>query len=255
MSKPYNTTELDPDTAFERHVYHRDQFAHYLRWTHVLKLANIGMKILDFGCGSGNMYEVFYRNRFKPARFLGLDVRKQTIAKDKEKFPQVEWAVADLAAPIDETWPDAGQSTDWDIITSFEVAEHVGKWKVPQFLDNIKIHCNPNTIILISTPCYDAKVGAADNHTYDAGDGRGVAPQELTYQEMKELLSERFEIIEHYGTFASQKDYKDKLSEKGKEMFDRLSRYYDSNLVAVIFAPLVPQYSRNVLWKCKLKKV
>ena len=30
MSQPYNTTELDPDTTFERHVYHRDQFAHYL---------------------------------------------------------------------------------------------------------------------------------------------------------------------------------------------------------------------------------
>lgn len=248
MSKQYNTTELDPDASFERHVYHRDQFAHYLRWSHVLKMARIGMKILDFGCGSGNMYEVFYRNRYKPARFLGLDVRQATINKLKERYPQVEWQPEDLATNLEGKY---GQ--DWDIITSFEVAEHVGKWKVPQFLDNIKSHCGENTTVLISTPCYDPTVGAADNHTYDSGDGRGVAPQELTYQEMKDLLSERFELVAHYGTFASQKDYKHLLSEKGKEMFDKLSAYYDSNLVAVIFAPLVPEYSRNVIWKCKLK--
>ena len=90
---------------------------------------------------------------------------------------------------------------------------------------------------------------------YDSGDGRGKAIQELTYDEMKNLLDERFEIIEHFGTFASQRDYKHLLSDKGKEIFDKLSNYYDSNLVSVIFAPLVPQFSRNVIWKCKLKTV
>lgn len=241
-------TELDPDTAFERHVYHRDQFAHYLRWTHVLKLADIGMKILDFGCGSGNMYEVFYRNRFKPARFLGLDVRKQTVDKTREKFPQAEWATQDLVNMTES------YGKDWDIITSFEVAEHIGKQNVPKFLENIANHCNENTIVLLSTPCYDEKVGAAGNHTYDSGDGRGVAVQELSYDEMKSLLEERFEIVEHYGTFASQKDYKEHLTASEKEVFDKLTKYYDSNLVANIFAPLVPQHSRNVIWKCKLKK-
>jgi hypothetical protein len=38
-AKKYNTTDLDPEATFERHVFHRDQFAHYLRWTHVLKAA------------------------------------------------------------------------------------------------------------------------------------------------------------------------------------------------------------------------
>lgn len=48
--KKYNTTDLDPTTSFERHVFHRDQFAHYLRWTHILKEAKIGETIVDFGC-------------------------------------------------------------------------------------------------------------------------------------------------------------------------------------------------------------
>ena len=51
--KGYNCTQLTPQQEFERHIYHRDQFAHYLRWTHVLRDARIGQTILDFGCGTG----------------------------------------------------------------------------------------------------------------------------------------------------------------------------------------------------------
>jgi hypothetical protein len=69
-TKKYNTTDLDPETTFERHVFHRDQFAHYLRWTHILKVAKIGEKIVDFGCGKGNLLEVLYRNRFKSGKEL-----------------------------------------------------------------------------------------------------------------------------------------------------------------------------------------
>lgn len=54
----YNATALDPAATFERHVYHRDQFAHYLRWTHILKVAKIGDSIVDFGCGAGDLLEV-----------------------------------------------------------------------------------------------------------------------------------------------------------------------------------------------------
>ena len=37
------------------------------------------MNILDFGCGDGGLYETFYRNKFSPKLFTGLDIRKKTI--------------------------------------------------------------------------------------------------------------------------------------------------------------------------------
>lgn len=246
--KNYNITQLHPEIAFERHIFHRDMFAHYLRWTHVLRLAKIGMNILDFGCGSGNLYEVLYRNRYKPNKFLGLDIRKFVIEKNRDKFPKAEWQVEDLV-----NIQSGKYGNDWDIITSFEVAEHVGKSNVDKFLWNIENLCNKNTIILISTPCYNEKVGAAKNHTYDCGDGKGIISQELTYLEMKDSLEKHFIIEEHFGTFASQSDYKDHLSDNQLNVFNKLHGYYDSNLISIIFAPLFPQYSRNVLWKCKLK--
>lgn len=237
----YNTTQLHPEMTFERHVFHRDQFAHYLRWTHVLNQATIGKKILDFGTGNGNIYEVFYRNRYSPKKFIGLDIRKQTIKKNEEKFPKAEWYVEDLVKMKKH------YGKDWDFITSFEVAEHVGKKNVGKFLDNIADHCNKNTTVLISTPCYDPEVGAADNHIYDGG------PQELTYSEMEKLVSKRFKIEKVFGTFASQKDYKKLMDKHQKKLFDQMGEYYDSNLMSVIFAPLFPKQSRNCMWRLKLK--
>lgn len=241
MTKKYNTTQLDPKTAFDRHIYHRDMFAHYLRWTYVLNIAKIGMNILDYGCGSGNLYELFYRNRYKPKRYLGLDIREKTIQKNKEKFPKVEWACADLVKPY--VFPNA----KWDIIASFEVLEHVGKQNAKVFIENIWKLANKKTTVLISTPCYDPKVGAAANHIIDGEVG------ELTRKEAKTLFKKYFKVEACYGTFASQKDYKDKMTDNEREMFDRLNEYYDSNLVSNIMAPLFPKYSRNCLWVLKKK--
>ena len=239
--KEYNTTQLNPETAFEKHVFHRDQFAHYLRWSHVLNLAKIGQKIMDFGCGSGNLYEVFYRNRYQPNKFLGLDVRQKTIEKNREKFKNARWETEDLA----KFTTDYGK--DWDIITSFEVLEHVNKKNGDSFMQNIKRHCNENTVVLISTPCYNEKVGAADNHIYDG------QVQEYTYDEAKALFEKYFTVEKVWGTFASQRDYKPFLSDAGKKLYEKLSEYYDTNLISVIFAPLFPQQSRNCLWQLKIK--
>ena len=149
----YNTTQLNPETSFEKHVFHRDQFAHYLRWSHVLKIAEIGMNILDFGCGSGNIYEVFYRNKFAPKRFLGLDIRKQTIEKNKIKFPKAEWGDEDLVNM------KQNYGNDWDIITSFEVLEHIGKNNGDKFLQNIRLHSNDKTIILFQLLIMMSRLG------------------------------------------------------------------------------------------------
>lgn len=247
----YNKTQLNPETTFERHVFHRDQFAHYLRWTHVLKRAEIGSKILDVGCGSGNLCEVFYRNRFKPSKYLGLDIRKQVIEKANQKFGDLPWAKFKNLDIV----KDIIQKEDWDFICSFEVMEHVGKQNVQSLLNSIKEQMSEKTIFLMSTPCYDEKVGAADNHTFDSGDGRGVAIQEFTYKEMKDLLEEVFIITNHWGTFASVRDYKPYLPEELKPYYEKWHEYFDPNILSNLMAPLFPDKSRNVLWECKLKDI
>ena len=162
---------------------------------------------------------MFYRNRYAPGRYLGLDIRKQTIENNANEFSHpAEFVCVDLTGEF-----NYGQ--DWDIITSFETTEHVSRTRVPKFLDNIKKHCGENTMVLLSTPCFDEKVGAAANHTYDGNDGFGIRRQELTKEELRELLNERFIIEKVYGTFASQRDYKEHMNEHQKWIFNELKEY------------------------------
>ena len=61
-----------------------------------------------------------------------------------------------------------------DKVCAFEVLEHVGKQNADAFLENFKACGNNNATYYLSTPNYDPSVGAAGNHTYDSGDGRGA---------------------------------------------------------------------------------
>ena len=240
----YNKTQLSPDQTFERHIFHRDQFAHYLRWTYVLKLAEIGMNILDVGCGSGNLFQVFYRNRFKPSRYLGLDIRKQTIDKNIETWGDHGAAFEALDLCLPGSLSKFGNR--WDIICSFEVFEHVTKKNGPILLKNIKECMSEKTVCLISTPCFDPKVGAADNHIIDGEIG------EYGYEEFKGMLESELKIVHQFGTFCSKKDIKQFIPAELKPFYDSLNEYYDSNLMSNLFAPLFPEHSRNVIWNCSL---
>ena len=244
----YNKTQLLPQQEFERHIYHRDQFAHYLRWTHVLKEARIGQTILDFGCGSGEMLEVFYRNKYRPKQYIGLDIRKQTIDENNTKFNNLDFAEF-RQCDLCEDGLNLNQT--FDIITCFEVIEHIGHENADTFLKNILRHCGPNTRVYLSTPNYDPQVGAANNHLL--GPNKEVG--EWDHFELEKKLSEYFIIEKKYGTFASMRDYKEDLIGWKKEMFEALKDYYDTNLIANIMAPLVPaEHARNCLWVLKAKE-
>jgi hypothetical protein len=90
---------------------------------------------------------------------------------------------------------------------------------------------------------------------YGVGDERGVAVQEFSWQELHDLFNKHFVIVDSFGTFASQRDYKPLMNEWQTNMYNHLKRYYDSNLVANLMAPFFPQASRNTLWVLKNRKL
>jgi 2-polyprenyl-3-methyl-5-hydroxy-6-metoxy-1,4-benzoquinol methylase len=249
---PYNTTQITPALAFEKHIYNRDNFAHYFRWTHALKHLKRGLKVLDLGCGTGEFAEVIYQNKLKAEKYLGLDVRELTIKNNKEYFAKQDWIHFEQKDLVKEL---IGEQEKFDLITSFEVIEHIGKYNGEAFLDNLAKFCNEKTTILLSTPCYHPrwKVGASLIYNPETKQ-REVG--EFTYTELEKLLNKHFKIEKVYGTFASQKDYKPMIKDGSweKEMYDTLKEYYDVNLLSNLMAPLFPNQSRNCLWVLTLRR-
>jgi len=232
----YNKTHLDVDKAAERGLVHRDYAAHFFRWSFVLKRAKMGQRVLDVGCADAPLMRVMYVNKYKPREYIGLDVRKKMLDRAGEfkvNFP-VRLLQEDVCQPFDH-----GQ---FDLITCFEVIEHVPEDKLPDMLANIKGACNDDTVVMFSTPNYDG-VHKAGNHI-----------KEYTFDELKMHIQKFFIIKEIFGTFASQRDIKPHLSPAEKLVFDQLHEYYDSNALSIIFAPLHPRESRNILWICERKK-
>lgn len=136
----------------------------------------------------------------------------------------------------------------FDYVTCFEVVEHIGHKNIDVFLQNLARHCDENTQIYLSTPNYDERVGAADNHIINGEIG------EWKHEELVKKLEEYFVIEKKYGTFASIRDYKDLMNDWQKEMFENLKEYYDTNILACLMAPFFPEQARNCLYVMKIKK-
>lgn len=247
--KHIDNTHLSIDQAEERGFIHRDYIAHCLRWTHVAKYLHLQQRyktsnILDIGCGKDvPLAKMMFTSRLVPdtGSYVGVDYNKLEMP---EAFKNARWK-PELHGGI--VFPEAEVLGDrkFDVITCFEVVEHVEPLGAFKILEGIHDRLTENGVAFISTPVFDEKIGAAANHV-----------SEFTFDALNTLIIKAgLDVVNVYGTFASIRDYKDQLEKDGlKDVFDRLRAYYDSNYLATIFAPLYPKLSRNCLWELKRAK-
>lgn len=270
--RKFDNTHLSIDLAEARGFIHRDYLAHCLRWSHIAKAGHKGEykahRWLDIGCGKDlPLARMLNTNRIAPTEgyFIAVDINELTMHPDlvKSKFqpklfgksPFVESTKAVRAdvhkGPGTLTVKGSdGTEHEFDqpnFIVCLEVLEHVTPLYSRQMMAKMLELIDVGGTVFISTPCWDPEVGAADNHI-----------NEMTYHALGAMLeSVGFAIVGHWGTFASQRDYKARLeleeNKAVKEVYERLSGYYDSNVIANIMAPMFPAHSRNVLWELKRK--
>jgi SAM-dependent methyltransferase len=234
----FNKTQLYIDKAAEREIVHRDYLAHTLRWTHILRHAKIGMKILDVGCGVNTpLAMMFYTNRYKPDLYVGLDIRKDF---QEHAFNFEHELIGGFDATNEAYWEQIPHVWAWDIVTCLEVIEHMEQEDGLRLLENLAAYCSPRSLVFLSTPCFNGSKAA--NHIY-----------EWTYSELRENLETDFTIEAVHGTFASQRDILPVLSSEERRVFDMLRTYYDSNLLSIMLAPLHPEHSRNCIWRLRAK--
>lgn len=260
----FDKTFLSIDQAEERQLVHRDYIAHCLRWSHTIKLLHKGKRyadavIVDVGCGKEMpLAKALYTNKMSPKLYVGVDVNRFEVPEmlQGKKIPVQAMPETDFCSVFvkeEATPPEVPTIPEKaDMITSFEVLEHVTPGYCRLMLQHMLELLKDDGSVVISTPCFNGE--AAENHI-----------NEMTYPALGALLEDLgFEIVGAYGTFASISDYKHLLGdanviemEDGEKIltvlgaFNRLRDYYDTNLLAVLFAPLFPEGSRNCLWELR----
>ncbi len=228
---------IGDDIAKGKVIVHRDYLAHIYRWQYVLKWLAKGKRyedthVLDVGCGVDTpLYLALHGNRRIPRHYTGVDIAKINGPKAQCRGEKTF---------LSHTPIHTVEVADYNLITCFEMLEHVPlEYAMTTFKHLHSVSTDDATFIL-STPVFDEKVGAASNHI-----------NEMTREQViKGLTDAGWNIDANYGTFASIKDYKKHLSEAELELFEKLQSYYHSDVLATIFAPLYPEYSRNNLWVC-----
>lgn len=253
--KSIDKTYLSIDNAEDRGFIHRDYIAHCLRWSHVIKRLYERKtwqtaRILDVGCGRElPMAKLLYSSKLIPAAYFGVDVGPV----NDEDFQKLKGDMALRTKIFEETnflemnEEDVGTVTDNtfntlpNIVTCFEVLEHVEPKMMFDMLEHMKKLTTDDARFFISTPCWN-RTDCAANHV-----------NEMLYESLGAGFERHGFVIEGvYGTFASIRDYEHLIQAQALgKVFNDLREYYDTNFLSCIFAPLFPAQSRNCLWELK----
>jgi len=232
-----NKTQLDIEKAEERGLVHRDYISHCLRWNYALKFIDVGARVLDVGSGNGMLAQVLYVNKYRPEKYVGVDIRPsaiQEMLRRKTNFPK-QGKVFDIRFKV---YPKEWEN-HFDIVTCFEVIEHFEKQYLNHVLSQIRVVLKPEGLLLLSTPNYDG-IHQVANHVH-----------EYYWPELKAELIKHFKIEKTIGTFASQKDLKPVMTREELFVFEEIKDFLDSNIISVVFASVHPYNSRNILWVCR----
>jgi len=277
--KSIDNTHLSIDTAEDRILIHRDYISHCIRWSHVIKFllqkhAYKNTRVLDIGCGiDAPLARMMLSNRIAPLEYIGLDYNHSSKFNldmfANTRFKPTTFGSVDFASDSN-VWFDNAKSGELcmnikgdngedyfsipNLITSFEVLEHIEPEHVIRVLKRVRyimletagFHGYTPTFFM-STPNWNV-TDTADNHV-----------NEMKNEALGWLLEELgFEITDQFGTFASKRDYTHLLQSRfdGEvyKVYERLNEYFDSNLAAILYAPLFPREARNCFWKLTVAK-
>ena len=102
-----------------------------------------GKAILDVGCGTG--YFIDHWSRRHADHVFGLDVAQVSVERLTNRFPDAEFACADITAP------DLKLGRTFDYVSIFDVLYHVvDDRRFEQAVENLSRLCRPNSKVIIT---------------------------------------------------------------------------------------------------------
>lgn len=238
-TRTFDQTFLDTDTD----VIHRDYIAHALRWGFSKRnfIVHEVTGVLDVGCGPTRpMLLVLFGGigAFPLAkRYVGVDLNKIKPTQHKRSTLYQEF---NFIERVEELRKKEGA---FELITNFEVIEHMPIAKGQELLVAMKRMLAPGGRILLSTPVYDGKARAA-NHIH-----------EHTISELTGLIDQAgLKVVNRWGTFANYNDIKKVAAPEHLQTLNDIRSWFGNEVAACFLAPLYPDQSRNNFWEIVAKK-
>ena len=111
------------------HFYYADQ------WKYMKFLVPSGLRVLDVGCGLGDLLAAV-----KPRRGLGIDLSNGMVSMAKQRHPDLEFLVADVE--------ELNVTEKFDVIILSDVVGHLLDVEIA--LKNLRQCCTPNTRVIIA---------------------------------------------------------------------------------------------------------
>lgn len=238
-TRTFDQTFLDTDTD----VIHRDYIAHALRWGFSKRnfIVHEKTQVLDVGCGPTRpmLLVLFGGIGANPLarRYVGVDLNKikPTNHKRSTLYPEFNFIER-----VEELRKLEGT---FDLITNFEVIEHMPVEMGKKLLLAMKRMLVPGGRILLSTPVYDGKARAA-NHIH-----------EYTIPELQAQIEGCGLMVENrYGTFANYNDIKKVADPAHLKTLNDIRTWFGNEVAACFLAPLYPDQARNNYWVLRTGK-
>lgn len=251
--REFDTTSLRQNGSHGKYVS-RDYAAHWFRWQHALRFIRKGMRVLDIGCGSDQMMirVLCHSQTFVPDLYVGVDVGKLATKS------QVAWARVLDEFDVTRRWKELVKGTwgegpkafrsvpdgqpfetgPFDVVTCFEVIEHMPVERGRALLKAIRECLKPDGLALLSTPVYNGKHMAA-NHIH-----------EYEFNELaEEIRRADLSIDRVVGTFMSSQAAKRVTTPAQRALIEELhAKWYSWDILANFLAPLYPVASSNCCW-------
>ncbi len=168
-----------------------------------------------------------------PRSYVGVDFNREP-----RRHATRQWATLKWEFDFTRDYATLGQ---FDLVTCFEVIEHMRSRDGKTLLAGIRACLKPGGRALLSTPVYNGK--AAANHIH-----------EWTIPELSAAVDRAgLRVARRVGTFASERDIRRAATRADLDVLDRLKAYYSGEVTACFLAPLYPDASRNNVWLLEAK--
>jgi len=239
----FDTTQLK-ESGTQAKGCHRDYAAHWFRWGFAINfIGKKGKRSLEIGCGQDIplIKSLCWKMGFQPDIHVACDLNE---IPPKKRY-DLPWAAYHDRFNFVDDWKKLAKQygkESFDIITCFEVIEHMRKPDGKELLKGLRSLMAPTGTALVSTPVYNGKHMAA-NHLH-----------EYRFDELREFFEENGLRVESvHGTFMTSQSMKRVMTDQERELVERLHQWYSWDVLANFLAPKYPEASSNCCWVLKRK--